>query len=86
MKVYLGKEVSDYQRDFDAFYDGEIRDRTAGQGPLVLVTRGRYLDRDGRLGEFAGSRSHWFVGPYCVVRVEPDNTDNDTTNNINELY
>ena len=86
MKVYLGKEVSDYQKDFDAFYDGEIRDRTAGQGPLVLVTRGRYLDRDGRLGEFAGSRSHWFVGPYCVVRVEPDNTDNDTTNNINELY
>ncbi len=86
MKVYLGKEVSDYQRDFDAFYDGEIKDRTAWQGPLVLVTRGRYLDRDGRLGEFAGSRSHWFVGPYCVVRVEPDNTDNDTTNNINELY
>ncbi len=86
MKVYLGKEVSDYQRDFDAFYDGEIKDRTAGQGPLVLVTRGRYLDRDGRLGEFAGSRNHWFVGPYCVVRVVPDNTENDTTNNINELY
>ena len=86
MKVYLGREVSDYQRDFDAFYDAEIEDRTVGQGPLVLVTRGRFLESDGRLGEFAGSRSHWFVGPYCVVRVEPDNTDNDTTNNINELY
>ena len=80
MKVYLGREVSDYQRDFDAFYDAEIEDRTVGQGPLVLVTRGRFLESDGRLGEFAGSRSHWFVGPYCVVRVEPDNTDNDIDN------
>ena len=84
MKVYLGKEVADYQRDFDAFYDSEIEGRTVGQGPLVLVTRGRYLERDGRLEEFAGGRNHWFVGPYCLVRVEPDNTEIDT-NNINEL-
>ena len=81
LSVKDGKEYLDRCLTLkDAVRKDQIKDRTAGQGPLVLVTRGRFLESDGRLGEFAGSRSHWFVGPYCVVRVEPDNTDNDTDN------
>ena len=75
MKVYLGRDVSDYQKDFEAFYDAEVKDRTPSDGPLVLVTRSKRLDSDEALGAFAGARPHWFVGPYCVVSCREDGGD-----------
>ena len=78
MKVYLGREVSDYQRDFVAFENSEITGRRGSDGPLVLVTQSKRLGRDAALGEFVSKRNHWFVGPYCLVSVEPgkDNEEN----------
>lgn len=80
MKVYLGRDVSDYQRDFNAFYEAEVQGRKPSDGPLVLVTQSKRLDRDEALGAFARSRNHWFVGPYCLISVEPV-IDNIETNN-----
>ena len=83
MKVYLGREVADYQRDFSAFYEAEIKDRKTSDGPLVLVTQSKRLDRDAALGEFAKTRNHWFVGPYCLVQVEvePESLNIETNEN-----
>ena len=61
MKVYLGREIVDFQRDFVAF-------ESAGfQG--VLVTRSKSLERDKALEDFVKVRSHWFVGPYCLTKT-----------------
>lgn len=61
MKVYLGREIVDFQRDFVAF-------ESAGfQG--VLVTRSKWLERDKALEDFVKGRSHWFVGPYCLTKT-----------------
>ena len=83
MKVYLGRDVADYQRDFSAFYEAEIKDRKTSDGPLVLVTQSKRLDRDAALGEFAKTRNHWFVGPYCLVQVEgePESLNIETNEN-----
>ena len=61
LKVYLGREIVDFQRDFVAF-------ESAGfQG--VLVTRSKWLERDKALEDFVKVRSHWFVGPYCLTKT-----------------
>ena len=80
MKVYLGREVSDYQKDFESFQNAETEDSRASDGPLVLVTKGKYLDRDEGLGECASSRNHWYVGPYCLIKVDTKDKDNIGTN------
>ena len=77
MKVYLGREVADYQKDFKAFHDSEITGRTASDPPLVLVTREKKLSSDKALQDFAESNRHWVVGPYMAVEYivkEEDNT------------
>ena len=77
MKVYLGREVADYQKDFKAFHDSEIAGRTASDPPLVLVTREKKLSSDKALQDFAESNRHWVVGPYLAVEYivkEEDNT------------
>ena len=83
MKVYLGRDVSDYQRDFNAFYESEVQGRKPSDGPLVLVTQSKRLDRDEALGAFARSRNHWFVGPYCLVTVDTDNDEDNIEANYN---
>ena len=77
------RDVADYQRDFSAFYEAEIKDRKTSDGPLVLVTQSKRLDRDAALGEFAKTRNHWFVGPYCLVQVEgePESLNIETNEN-----
>jgi len=67
MKVYLGRDVSDYQKDFQAFYEAEIKDRDASDGQLALVTRTGKLASDEALAAFVDNNPHWFTGPYCVV-------------------
>ena len=67
MKVYLGREVTDYQKDFEAFFNTEIASGKASDGPLVLVTRSSKMDGDKALKDFTGGYHHWFVGPYCVI-------------------
>ena len=77
MKVYLGREVIDYQRDFALFEEKEINGREASGTPLVLVTQSKRLDSDKALGDFVRSRSHWFVGPYCVTKTSLNNNTNE---------
>lgn len=73
MKVYLGREVTDYQKDFEAFYDAEILGREPSDKPLVLVTRTRKLSSDEALAAFVESNPHWTVGPYIAVKYNPIN-------------
>ena len=81
MKVYLGREVSDYQRDFEAFYKAEAKDRKPSDGPLVLVTQSKRLTRDEALGDFVKGKSLWYVGPYCLVQVDPEDEEKNTLSN-----
>ena len=74
MKVYLGREVSDYQNDFKKFESSEIEGRTSEDGPLVLLTRTEKLAVDDDLAAFVESHDHWFVGPYCAVSYNPDSS------------
>ena len=71
MKVFLGKEIIDYKKDFNAFYESEIQGREEGE-PLVLITRSAKAGTDASLGAFVQENNHWSVGPYCVVAVKPD--------------
>ena len=70
MKVYLGREIIDYQKDFEAFYNNEIKDRQPSDQPLSLVTRTAKLKGDAALDSFVRENNHWFVGPYCVVSIK----------------
>jgi len=81
MKVYLGREVSDYQRDFEEFYKAEAEDRKPSDGPLVLVTQSKRLTRDEALGDFVKGKSLWYVGPYCLVQVDPEDEEKNTLSN-----
>lgn len=79
MKVYLGREVSDYQNDFEKFKAAEVDVRTLSDGPLVLVTRTEKLAKDAGLAAFVEGHDHWFVGPYCAVKYNPDNNNPSIT-------
>ncbi|MBR1928031.1 MAG: dolichyl-phosphate-mannose--protein mannosyltransferase [Bacteroidales bacterium] len=74
MKVYLGREVVDYQKDFQAFKKAEVDGRLASEDPLVLVTRTRKLSSDKELEAFVNGHYHWFVGPYCAVLYDVEET------------
>ena len=68
MKVYLGREVTDYQKDFDAFYKAEVLDAPSGSNtPSILVTRTKKLSSDKDLASFVENNKHWTVGPYVAV-------------------
>ena len=82
MKVYLGREVSDYQNDFEKFKAAEVDARTLSDGPLVLVTRTEKLAKDADLAAFVEGHDHWFVGPYCAVSYDPEHNN---PQQINEL-
>ena len=71
MKVYLGREVADYQKDFEAFYETEILGRELSDKPLVLVTRTKKLSSDEALEAFVKNNPHWTVGPYIAVTYKP---------------
>lgn len=73
MKVYLGREVTDYQKDFNAFLEAEVAGRTPSDQPLVLVTRTKKLSSDEALGAFVENNPHWTVGPYIAVKYNPIN-------------
>ena len=73
MKVYLGREVTDYQKDFEAFYEAEILGRKPSDKPLVLVTRTKKLSSDEALEAFVKNNQHWTVGPYIAVTYKPLN-------------
>ena len=77
MKVYLGREVVDYQKDFGAFKATEIDGRQPSDGPLVLVTRTKKLASDAGLSAFVEENNHWFVGPYCAVSYIPEEQSNN---------
>ena len=80
MKVYLGREVVDYQKDFNKFTESEMLPSEAYDGPLTLVTRSSKMMKDEALKSFAEGNRHWFVGPYCLVSVEPEPIGNDNIN------
>ena len=68
MKVYLGREVTDYQKDFDAFYKAEVLDASSvSNTPSILVTRTKKLSSDKDLAAFVENNKHWTVGPYVAV-------------------
>ncbi len=73
MKVYLGREVTDYQKDFEAFYEAEILGRKPSDKPLILVTRTKKLSSDEALEAFVKNNQHWTVGPYIAVTYKPLN-------------
>ena len=72
MKVYLGRDIHDYDKDFAAFHAAEVEGRSPEDGSLVLVTRTKRLGRDAGLEAFAKANPHWFVGPYCLVSFRPE--------------
>ena len=80
MKVYLGREVIDYQKDFNKFTVSEMVPSKASGGSLTLVTRSSKMMKDEALKAFAEGNRHWFVGPYCLVSVEPEPIGNDNIN------
>ncbi|MBR5660840.1 MAG: dolichyl-phosphate-mannose--protein mannosyltransferase [Bacteroidales bacterium] len=82
MKVYLGRDVSDYQKDFNAFKETEIDGREVSDGPLVLVTRTGKIDSDEGLAAFVENNNHWFVGPYCAVSYNPENINPQQLNEL----
>lgn len=82
MKVYLGREVSDYQKDFNAFKEAEIEGREVSDGPLVLVTRTTKIGSDEGLAAFVENNNHWFVGPYCAVSYIPENNNPQQLNEL----
>jgi 4-amino-4-deoxy-L-arabinose transferase-like glycosyltransferase len=83
MKVYLGREVTDYQKDFKAFKEAEIDGREVSDGPLVLLTRTGKIGSDEDLAKFVENNNHWFVGPYCAVSYIPEEDNNPQQ--LNEL-
>ena len=83
MKVYLGREVTDYQKDFNAFKAAEIDGREVSDDPLVLLTRTGKIGSDEDLAKFVENNNHWFVGPYCAVSYIPEEDNNPQQ--LNEL-
>ncbi|MBO5634988.1 MAG: glycosyltransferase family 39 protein [Bacteroidales bacterium] len=71
MKVYLGRELVDYQKDFQAFYEAEVAGMTSSDKPLILVTRTKKLSSDEALAAFVENNPHWTVGPYIAVTYHP---------------
>lgn len=82
MKVYLGREVTDYQKDFNAFKEAEIDGRKVSEGPLVLVTRTGKIGSDENLAIFVENNNHWFVGPYCAVSYIPEDNNPQQLNEL----
>jgi 4-amino-4-deoxy-L-arabinose transferase and related glycosyltransferases of PMT family len=67
MRVYLGREIEDYEKDFTSFRESCVDSRNASDKPMVLVTKGTAIARDKELDAFVRGHSHMFVGPYCLV-------------------
>ena len=82
MKVYLGREVTDYQKDFKAFKESEIDGREVSDGPLVLLTRTGKIGSDEDLAKFVENNNHWFVGPYCAISYIPEDNNPQQLNEL----
>jgi hypothetical protein len=68
MDFYLGRDVKNYGKDFDAFYKAEVEGKTAADGPLTLIC-GNDPDKIPGLFDFAGQYNYMVLGDYIIVYV-----------------
>ncbi len=66
MNVYLGYGITDYHKDFSAFYASEIEGGSSDEA-LSLIVSDRILKKDEALKAFVLDHPHLRVGPYYVV-------------------
>lgn len=71
MDYYLGRDVSDYGKDFDAFYKAEIEGRTVADGPLTVIIGTSHLSKMPSAADFIRTHSHQVVGEYVIINLKP---------------
>lgn len=67
MKVYLGREVTDYEKDLDKFKKEVMEPCLRGERHLVVITAEDKLSKDEDFEDFILEANHWHVGPWCVA-------------------
>lgn len=67
MKIYLGREVIDYEKDMNRFREEVMEPCLSGEKHLVVITSQDKLTSDETFEDFMLEADHWHVGPWCVA-------------------
>lgn len=65
--VYIGRQVTDYRKDVDAFFSA-VSGRGEGSRPLTLIVTTNKMESNAALQDYVRScRIVTYVGPYCLA-------------------
>ena len=68
MDVYLGRGVTDYGKDYEAFLNEEFPSDGSERDPFILVVKGKTLKTREDLS-FLEKYSAAYVGEYCILSL-----------------
>ena len=65
--VYLGRQITDYRKDVDSFFNA-LSGRGEDARPLTLIVMTKKMESNAALHEYVQScRTVTYVGPYCIA-------------------
>ena len=72
MDVYLGRDITDYGKDADAFLQQEWENRDPARGPLTLIAGKKAVEASPALSSALAGQNITFVGDWFIVTLTPE--------------
>ncbi len=86
MDVYLGRGITDYGKDADAFLSGEMDGNFSKNGPMTLVVKTSKIKGNPALESLESRCSLAYVGEYCIMKVSPAPSSAESPEESSEAF